>query len=181
MSRMACCALWLTAACSSGAYAMPAHGVPHDAACQVWQRELSFARSVEQHDMRAFAGHVATGAVFDANTAHPTRGIVAIRRHWATLIEGKRQRLRWYPRQVVVADDPALAYSSGPYLFENLAPAAKQRYSIGTFATVWRRGRNGAWQVLFDGGSDGQPASAADVAAFDAGRQQRCPPPTPAR
>ena len=45
MLRMACCALWFTAACTSSAFALPAPGDPHGAACRVWQRELSFGET----------------------------------------------------------------------------------------------------------------------------------------
>lgn len=173
MPRFACCVLWFAG--SSVALAMPPQAAPNQAACKVWQRELSFAESVQHHDMAAFAGHVAAGAVFDANTDRPTRGLAAIKQRWARMIEGKRQRIRWYPRQVVVTDDPNLAYSSGPYLFENLAPGAKTRFTIGDFATLWQRGSDGVWRALFDGGSDGKAASDTEAKAFQAGRQQHCP------
>ncbi len=144
-------------------------------ACEVWQRELSFARSVQQHDAAAFAGHVMADAIFDANAPQPTRGLAAVRQHWAAFIAGKTQRVDWYPQQVVASGDGTLAYSSGAYLFENPAPGAKPRYVIGRFATVWRRGGDGAWRVAFDGGDAGKPASDADVATFHAGRRPDCP------
>jgi len=34
--------------------------------CAVWQRELTFAQSVEKHDAKAFAAHLHPGAVFSA-------------------------------------------------------------------------------------------------------------------
>ena len=36
---------------------------PHQAECAVWQRELSFARSVADHDAAAFAEHLHPQAV----------------------------------------------------------------------------------------------------------------------
>lgn len=173
MSRIACIALLLAG--GSGAFAVAAPSDASKAACAVWQRELSFARSVEQHDRKAFAEHVFTGAVFDANTDNPTRGLDAIARRWSPMIAGKVLRLSWYPRQVVVAGDPDLAYSSGTYLYEDLAPSAKQRFTLGEFATVWRRGHDGVWRVTFDGGSPGRPATDADAKAFHAGRRTVCP------
>lgn len=143
--------------------------------CAVWQRELSFAQSVQKHDAAAFAGHVMADAVFDANTPQPTRGRAAILQHWAPMIEGRTVRLDWYPQQVVVSGDGTLAYSSGAYLFENLAPGAKRRYTIGRFATTWRRAADGVWRAAFDGGDEGRPASAADADAFRPGRMTSCP------
>ena len=148
---------------------------PADTACQVWQRELSFAQSVQQHDRAAFVAHIADDAVFGANTARPTRGRDAIVRHWAGILDGKAVRLSWYPQYVVVAGGGTLAYSSGPYVFENHAPHAKTRYTAGHFHTTWARGSDGIWRVAFDGGDDGKAADAATVNAFETGRRRECP------
>jgi ketosteroid isomerase-like protein len=165
--------LWI--ACMPAAFAANPPPATDQAACEVWKLELSFAQSVQQHDAAAFAGHVMADAIFDANTPQPTRGLTAVRRHWAAFIAGRTQRVDWYPQQVVASGDGTLAYSSGTYLFENPAPGAKPRYTIGRFATVWRRGGDGAWRVAFDGGDTGKPANDADVAVFHAGRQAHCP------
>lgn len=168
--------LWLLLSLASCAATGFAQAQATDAAaCQVWQRELSFAHSVQRHDAAGFAAHVAVDAVFDANTATPTRGRTAIARQWASFLDGQVQRLDWYPQQVVVAGGGKLAYSSGSYLYENRAPAAKQRYTIGRFATTWARGSDRVWRVVFDGGDAGRPATAAEVAAFHAGRRGDCP------
>jgi hypothetical protein len=45
--------------------------------CEVWARELGFARSVAEHDAAAFAGFVAEGAVFGAKRPNPRRGRAA--------------------------------------------------------------------------------------------------------
>lgn len=167
--------LLLLLACTPAAFAATPSAADGPA-CEVWQRELSFAQSVQRHDAAAFAGHVMADAVFNANTPRPTRGLAAIRQHWSASIAGKTQRLDWYPQQVVVSGDGALAYSSGAYLLENLAPDAKAHYVVGRFASVWRRGTDGTWRVAFDAGSGGKPAGDAEVAAFHAGRQPDCPP-----
>lgn len=165
--------LWV--ACTSAAFAAAPSSATDKNACEVWQRELSFAQSVQRHDAAAFTGHVMADAVFAANTPRPTRGLAAVRQRWAAFIAGKTQRLDWYPQQVVVSGDGTLAYSSGAYLFENPMPGAKPRYVVGRFASVWRRAGDGAWRVMFDGGDAGKPADDAGVAAFHAGRRPDCP------
>jgi len=162
-------------AASSGTLAMTPVPAANKAACEVWQRELAFAQSVQLHDAAAFASDLAPDAVFDANTAKPKHGADTIRQHWAAIIAGKTVHLDWYPQQVVASGDGTLAYSSGAYLYEDPAPNAKPRYVTGRFATVWRRAGDGAWRVAFDGGDAGKPANDADVAAFHAGRQLHCP------
>lgn len=155
---------------------VPAHqDASAKAVCQVWQRELSFAQSVQRHDRSAFAAHLVEDAVFDANSAKPTQGRAAVTRAWSGIIEGETVRLSWYPEHVVVAAKVALATSSGPYLLENRAATAKTRYTIGRFATTWLRGNDGIWRVVFDGGEAPRPADEAAVTSFEAGRKLDCP------
>ncbi|WP_460877688.1 YybH family protein [Rhodanobacter koreensis] len=175
MSRKPWLSLLLPMICLPGAFAATALPGTDKAACEVWQRELSFARSVQQHNTAAFASHIATDAVFDANTGRPVRGSTAIVKSWAAIIAGRTVQLSWYPQHVVAAGDGNLAYSSGAYLFEDPAPKANPRYTIGKFSTVWRRDQDGVWRVTFDGGDEGKPASDAEAAAFHAGLQLRCP------
>lgn len=149
-----------------------------DEECRVWARELSFARSVADHDAQAFAEHLHPQAAFGTGQPQPTRGREAIAREWAGLIRGDQVTVHWYPTRTTIpaAGGPAdVAWSSGPSLFEHLDPAAPQRYSIGAFHSVWHRGDDGVWRVLFDDGVPGRPAGEAEVAAFHAGRVATCP------
>lgn len=160
-----------------GAPASAAMAPADRAACEVWQRELAFARSVQRHDAAAFAAFLAEDSVFDANADKPVRGPQAIVRHWAAILAGKAVRLDWYPQHVVASADGTLASSSGPYLFENRNATTAARYTIGHFSTTWRRAPDGAWRVAFDGGDSGRPASDKEAAAFRRGRQHACPRP----
>jgi len=139
--------------------------------CAVWQRELSFARSVAAHDAAAFAGHVGESAAFGASTPQPTRGREAIVKRWTGLIEGKHVALRWYPTRVTVAPGVAdTAWSSGPSLIEVLDSKATDRYLLGAFHSVWHKDADGVWRVLFDDGVEQHPVGAAEVATFESGR-----------
>lgn len=143
--------------------------------CAVWARELSFAQSVADHDAIAFAAHVHADAAFGASRPAPVRGREAITQRWSGIIEGKTVALAWYPSRVTIGGAGDVAWSSGPSLFEDLAPDAKARYSLGAFHSVWHRGADGVWRVLFDDGIEPKPATPADVAAFRAGRKTVCP------
>ena len=171
MSRHA----WLILLLATSPAIAAAEPAPDRTACEVWQHELAFARSVQRHDAAAFAKFLDGDSVFDANTDKPVRGVDAIRRHWGAILAGQAVRLDWYPQRVVTTADRALAQSSGVYLFENAAANAKTRYAIGHFSTTWRRGPDQVWRVAFDDGDGGRPASAADVAAFRANRREACP------
>ena len=145
------------------------------AECEVWARELGFARSVAEHDATAFAGFLAEGAVFGAKRPQPRRGRDAVVAAWSGLVEGKELRLSWYPAMVAIGGEPDIAYSSGPALYEDLAPDAKQRFLVGGFQSIWHRDADGIWRVLFDDGIEPRPASDDEVAAFRAGRREACP------
>lgn len=143
--------------------------------CAVWARELSFARSVADHDVVAFAAHVHAGAAFGASRATPTRGRDTITQRWAGIISGKAGHLYWYPTRTTIGGAGDVAWSSGPSLFEDLDPDAKDRYSLGMFHSVWHRDTDGVWRVLFDDGVPPKAATPAEVAAFHAGRKGPCP------
>ena len=140
----------------------------------MWARETSFAQSVAKHDQAAFAEHVHEGAVFGAKQPQATRGRDAIVQGWAGLIAGTRLKLHWYPAMVAIGGEGDIAYSSGPALYEAVDPKAQPRYRLGGFQSIWHKGADGTWRVLFDDGIEPRPASEAEVAAFHAGRKS-CP------
>jgi ketosteroid isomerase-like protein len=139
--------------------------------CAVWQRELSFARSVAEHDATAFAGHVDEQAAFASSRREPQRGRATIVSQWAPLIAGVPVRVEWYPTRVTIGGPGDVAWSSGPALYEDTTPGAAERYRLGGFHSVWHRGADGQWRVLFDDGVRSVPATAEQVAAFHAGRR----------
>lgn len=81
----------------------------------------------------------------------------------------------WYPTRTTIGGVSDVASSSGPALYEDLRPGADSRYSLGAFHSVWHRGSDGVWRVLFDDGIEPKPAIEAEVAAFRAGRKPVCP------
>jgi ketosteroid isomerase-like protein len=143
--------------------------------CEVWVRELSFAQSVADHDAQAFAAHVEENAAFSAESPQPLRGRTAIVEGWAGLIEGKRLLLSWYPTRTTIGGVADVASSSGPALYEDTRPGADPHFRIGGFHSVWHKGDDGTWRVLFDDGIEPKAATAADIAAFRAGRRATCP------
>lgn len=138
--------------------------------CTVWQRELSFARSVAEHDAIAFAEHVAEQATFDVARADPARGRDAIVKRFSGVIEGKQIRARWYPAVVTLGVSGDLAWSGGPLLIEDLDPKVPDRFLLSAFRSVWRKDGDGVWRVLFDDGGVPRPASAEEVRAFERNR-----------
>ena len=134
--------------------------------CAVWQREASFARSVEAHDEAAFASHVHPGAVFDAGVPEFSRGGSAIVASWRALLDGSALALRWRPGIVHIGGDLDVALSKGPYILQ-LPGATGGDFRVGLYQTVWVRKGEGPWLALFDG-SASTPLTMASRAAADA-------------
>ena len=167
--------LFLTVAATAVEPPAPARAKMSTAECAVWARELSFAQSVAQHDAAAFAGHLEDGAAFSAESLQPVRGRDAVAKQWTRLIEGKSLLLSWYPTRTTIGGVADIASSSGPALYEDVRPGANPHYSIGAFHSVWHRGKDGIWRILFDDGIEPKVASEAEVAAFRIARQLHCP------
>lgn len=143
--------------------------------CTVWQREKSFAESVEKHDIKAFAEHLHPDALFSAGTKSPLRGKEAVIKAWSAFVEGKPLILRWRPHFVNIAGASNLAISSGPYVMEDTRPDAKPRFRGGTFSSIWQRdSASGKWFVLFDGGGS-SPTSLENAVAAEAFLNQAPP------
>ncbi len=146
------------------------------AECEVWNRERSFAASVEHHDAAAFADHVHVQAAFDAGSPEPIHGRDAVVDGWKGIIEGKQIRLGWSPGIVTIGGDGSLAISRGPSWIQDLRPNPKQQYRIGEFISTWIRDADGKWRVLFDGGAAPMHAATADdVAKLVASLPKECP------
>ena len=135
------------------------------AECEVWDRERSFATSVENHDAAAFAEHVDPKAAFNAGTRVPVHGRAAVVADWKQIVEGKQIKLHWSPAIVTIGGDGNLAISRGPAWIEDLRPGAKQRYRIGEFISTWNKNRDGKWRVLFDSSAAPMHAVTADEVA----------------
>lgn len=145
------------------------------AECEVWNRERSFAQSVERHDAAAFADHVHRGAVFQAGSAQPLRGRAAVVEAWTPIVNGEFP-LRWHPGFVSIGGDPGIAMSVGPAWVENPDPNAASRFRLGSFVSTWVRDADGTWRVLFD--RSAQPlrdATADEVAKVRKNLPPECP------
>lgn len=149
--------------------------------CAVWQREASFAASVERHDQDAFAAHLHPGAVFNVGTAEPQRGRDAVLQGWAGIIAGEPVQIRWFPEFAHIAGEPDIASSHGPFVLRRMGPDGEPEYAIGRFQSVWKKAADGQWYVLFDGGGAApQRATAEQAEAVMAALPRTCEPGTAA-
>lgn len=110
---------------------------------EVRAAETAFAKSMADRDLDAFAALVDEEAVFFGNEL--LRGKSAVVADWKKFFVKPEAPFSWEPSEVEVLDSGALAISSGPVR----SPDGKQ---IGVFNSIWRRGADGKWKVIFDKG-----------------------------
>jgi ketosteroid isomerase-like protein len=128
---------------------------PADLAADLKATEEAFALTMADRDHAAFSSFLAEETVFFAGPRE-IRGKTAVAKAWAPFFDGPEAPFSWQPDTAAVLDSGALGLTSGPVF----APDGTR---IGTFNSVWRRGPDGSWKVVFDRGCpdcDG-PASVA--------------------
>jgi ketosteroid isomerase-like protein len=123
------------------------------AECQVWERERTFAESVDRHDRKAFAEHVHENAVFGAASPNVQRGRDAILKAWDGIIAGTDVKLEWRPQFVSLGTDTNVAMSRGPFAITAKNDKGETKHAIGHFVSVWtRKDAASPWYVVLDGG-----------------------------
>jgi ketosteroid isomerase-like protein len=116
---------------------------------EVWNTELSFARSMAERDFSAFGRHLSEHAVFWSG-GQVQRGKVAVLQSWRRFFDGAQAPFSWQPDEVVVIGDGSLAQSSGPV-------RDSQGQLIARFRSVWRREADGRWLIVLDRGEAAEP------------------------
>jgi ketosteroid isomerase-like protein len=111
---------------------------------QVFAAESSFAASMAQRNLEAFAAHLSPEAIFFGDTT-VMRGKQAVLAGWKRFFAKPDAPFSWSPDVIEVLPSGNLALSSGP-VFD---PAGQK---IGTFSSIWRREPDGSWQIIFDKG-----------------------------
>ena len=122
---------------------------------QVRQAETAFAKTMADRDHAAFVRFLADDTIWLGRGV--MRGKTAVAEGWKRYYEGKEAPFSWEPERVEVNDSGTLGISTGPVR----DPAGKR---IGTFNSIWRRGADGTWTIIFDNGCppcDCPPASPA--------------------
>jgi ketosteroid isomerase-like protein len=147
------------------------------AECEVWNRERSFADSVDRHDRESFIEHVHRDAVFGAASPNTQRGRDAIVKAWAGIIEGKDLQLVWRPQFVSIGTDTNVAMSRGPFTITAKNEQGETRRAIGQFVSVWvRKDAKSPWYVVLDGGGPPPtPATEEEARQHLAAAPTTCP------
>jgi ketosteroid isomerase-like protein len=110
---------------------------------QVFVAESSFAASMTERDLEAFAALVSPEAIFFGDTV-VMRGKQAVVEGWRRFFTGPAP-FSWKPGVIEVLPSGKLAISSGP-VFD---PTGKK---VASFSSIWRRDGDGRWLIIFDKG-----------------------------
>ncbi|MGB5257145.1 MAG: nuclear transport factor 2 family protein [Woeseiaceae bacterium] len=122
-----------------------------DPAEDVRCREIAFSNAAENRDMELFRSFLDSDARFVGSIV--TRGPEEIVAAWQPFFSADGPTIRWRPQFVEVRDDGQLALTRGPYRMISMGPDGKPIEHWGTFNSVWRKNRDGDWQVIFDAGN----------------------------
>jgi ketosteroid isomerase-like protein len=114
-----------------------------DLARQVFAAESSFAATMANRDLAAFAEFVAAEAVFIGDSA--IRGREHVVAAWRRYFEGPGAPFSWRPETVEVLPSGTLALTSGP-VFDRAGNLTN------IFTSIWRLDADGRWRVIFDKG-----------------------------
>jgi len=119
---------------------------PADLRLEVMATERAFAKTMADRNHRAFATYIADEAVFFSGPK-PLHGKQEVVEWWGRYYSNPNPPFFWEPEEVEILESGTLALSSGPV-------RNAEGKVIARFTSIWRRTAAGAWQVIFDKGSE---------------------------
>jgi uncharacterized protein (TIGR02246 family) len=123
--------------------------------------DRAFAKAVALRDRELFASFIAEDATFLGGGL--TQGRDAIVVDWGIFFAaGGSATITWEPHTVEMAASGDLAYTLGDFEVQSTGPDGQRHKSTGTYVSIWRKGADGSWQVVVDGGTPPQPAGAGE-------------------
>ena len=103
-------------------------------------------------DLDAFASFLHPDTVwFSGPGGSALHGRDAVIAAWRGFFEGPTAPFAWAPDRVAAMPDGRIAMSMGPVFNPQGQPIAR-------FTSVWQRGEDGRWLILFDKGEPGAPS-----------------------
>lgn len=110
----------------------------------VKNREIAFAKTMTDRDVKAFQRFISPEAIFfNGNT--PVVGNAVIVEAWKPWFEEEEAPFSWRPDVIEVLESGHLALTSGPVT----GPSGED---FGRFNSIWRLDEDGQWRVVFDKG-----------------------------
>lgn len=108
--------------------------------------ENAFAKTMTERDFDTFKTFLAPDTIFWGGDG-PLRGKDAVMAAWAGFYQGKTAPFSWRSETVMVNEGGKIAFSTGPV-------SNPEGEVFAYFNSVWRRNDDGAWQIIFDKGTN---------------------------
>lgn len=124
-----------------------------EASAQIMKADADFAVSVAQRNRERFLTFIADLTTFGGGTAGEVHGRDAVMKDWSEFFAPDGPTLSWTPTHAEVIGAGDLGYTTGTSLFRGRGPDGAIVERRGEYLTVWKKQRDGAWQVIFDTGS----------------------------
>lgn len=113
--------------------------------------ETAFAATVASKDKDKFAAMIADDATF-ISPSGVKHGKPMIVEAWAALFDPSAPLLEWHPLIAELSADGTIGITRGPWVLHSKGKDGKESEESGTFNSVWRKGADGSWKILFDAG-----------------------------
>lgn len=130
-----------------------------DAAEEVRQAEIAFAKAFADRDAAKFFSFVAEDATF-LSGLRTLRGKKEVTESWSRYFRGPEAPFSWGPDRVSVSADGTLGLSTGPVF-------AQGRH-VGDYISTWRK-IDGAWKIVFDSNGPGPAQLRENAVPFEEG------------
>lgn len=112
--------------------------------------DAEWSRAAENKDAVKFAAfYSATGSAMPFNAPIAT-GPLNIQQLWQALMDKPGFSLRFAPTRIEVADSKDLAYDVGTFELNLNDEAGKSMTIPGKYVVVWKKQKNGQWEVEAD-------------------------------
>ena len=115
------------------------------------QADRDFAKAVAAQGIEGWMSFMAEQAVL--LRTHPIMGKDAIRKSMEPGFASPGFKLTWTPVSGQLFQGGILGYTTGRYEAQSKNAKGEVVTSRGTYLTVWQKQPDGAWKVVWDGGS----------------------------
>ena len=146
--------------CAAGFFLL-AGGAARDYRREILDADKAFDAAVADAGVEgglAWAGYFAGDG--GMNGVPPVRGREKVREAMTPFFAKPGNTLRWQPDFAEVSRGGDLGYTLGSSRRAWTGPDGKRYTNEGRYITIWKRQKDGAWKIAFDGGTSTPPKSA---------------------
>jgi len=126
-----------------------------DGTASLLRIESEFAKAASEHGSQGYLSYYADDAVEVPNGEALIRGKANIAKTMVFL-DNRDNHLTWSPVGADIAASGDLGYTYGTYEFSSKGKDGKPVVEHGKYTTIWKKQKDGSWEVVLDMGNSGQ-------------------------